>query len=85
METVPATWRRSPVDQHVRPGEIPPEAVRIADGHEPDPRRPLGDEAAPRVGALTGVEKLHLRQLAVPRKRGLEAVLAGSVPNGESP
>ena len=52
IEIVPTTRRRSPVDRDLRPGHVPPEPVRVPDGDDADPGRPLGDEATPVPGAL---------------------------------
>src|SRR5436190_12853008 len=65
---------RLPADANLGAGEIATEPVRIADGDDPDPRRPLRDEGAAVAGALAGLEALYLREVAAPRERGLEAV-----------
>src|SRR5436190_13873652 len=52
-------------------GEVATKPVRIADGDDPDPRRPLRDEGAAVAGALAGLEALHLREVAAPRERRL--------------
>ena len=59
---------RLAVDEHLGPGQVAPEAVRVADRHDPDPRRPLGDEAPAVAGALARLEELHLRELAAPAR-----------------
>ena len=63
------------LDEHLRPGHVPPEPVRVPDGHDADPRRPIGDEAAPVAGALARLELLHEREVRLPAQRRLEAVV----------
>jgi hypothetical protein len=65
------------VDAHLGPGQVAPETVRVADGNEADPRRSLGDEAAPVAGALARLQELDLREVALPPKHGLEIVVGG--------
>ena len=73
------------VDQHLGAREVSPKAVRVAHGHEPDPGRLLRDEAPPVPGALTGVQQLHLRELAAPGEHRLEAVLGRIRPERREP
>ena len=68
---------RLAVDADLRAREVAPEAVRVADRHEADPRRRLRDEAAPVARALARLEQLHLREVAVPPQHRLEAVVGG--------
>src|SRR5215208_3984009 len=65
------------VDQHLRPGQVPPEAVRVTDRDDPDPRLALGDEAAPVTSRLPRPQELDLGEVAAPREHRLEAVVAG--------
>src|SRR5215207_3651405 len=65
------------VHEDLRPGQIPPEAVRVADRDDPDPRLAPGDEAAPVARRLARPQALYLGEAAVPREHGLEAVVAG--------
>ena len=64
------------VDEHLGTREIAPEAVRVADRHEPDPRRLLGHEPAV-ARALAFREQLHLGELAAPGEHRLEPVVDG--------
>src|SRR3954469_11855055 len=68
---------RLPPDAHLRAGEGTGETIRIADRDDSDPRRLLRDEATAVAGALTSLEPLHLRQVAAPRKYGLEPIHRG--------
>src|SRR5215211_6975877 len=65
------------VDQNLRPGQVPPEAVRVTDRDDPDPRLALGDEAAPVTGRLPRPQELDLGEVAAPREHRLEAVVLG--------
>ena len=74
-----------PSDQHLGARQTAPEAVRVADRDEPDPRRPLGDEAAAVARALPRRERLRLRDVAHPREHRLEAVRGRIVSEGREP
>src|SRR4051794_37136840 len=65
---------RLAADANLGAGQVAPEAVRVADGDDPDPRRPLGDERAPVARALTSLQLLDLREVAPPGERRLEPV-----------
>ncbi len=67
-------WARLSADAHLGAREVAAEAVRVADRHEADPRRPLHDEAAAVAGALPGLQLLHLREVAAPLQHRLEPV-----------
>src|SRR3954451_12314737 len=66
-------------DNDLGTAERAPEAVAVADGHETDASRLLGDEPAPVPGARTGAQRLRLGDSAPPRERRLEPVL-GRIP-----
>src|SRR6185295_1010606 len=76
---------RLAADAHLRAGQVAAKAVAVADGDDPDPGRPLRDEAAAVAGALTDLEALDLREVAPPRERRLEAVRGGIVTEGRKP
>src|SRR5207249_1804865 len=65
------------VDEHGRSGQVAAEAVRVAEGDEPDPGRLPRDEHPAVARRLAGLEPLDVRQLAPPREHRLEAVLRG--------
>ena len=66
---------RLAVDEHLGAGHVAPEAVRVAHGDDPGPRRPLGDEPPAVAGALSRLEEAHLREPAPPRERRPQPVL----------
>src|SRR5438034_1380237 len=66
-------------DPYFGSGQVAAKAVRVADGDDPDPRRPLGHEAAAVTGALAGGELPNLREQARPLERRLEAVVPRGV------
>ena len=74
IEIVPTTVRSSPPTR-TRAGEVTPEAVRVADGHDPDPGWPRSDEPPAVTGALPDLEQLDPRDLAPPAEHGLEPVV----------
>src|SRR5207248_5001 len=74
-----------PRDADGRPGQRALEAVRVADGHEPDPRLAFGDEAAPVAGALPGRQPLDLREVAFPAQDGLQPVAGRLLAEGREP
>ena len=63
-----------PAHTNLGAGQVAPEAVRVADGNDPDPGRPVGHERAAVTGARPRFEPLHLGEVAPPRERRLEAV-----------
>ena len=77
IETTPTTRARCTVDEHFCAGEVAPEPIAVPDRDDADPRVPLGDEAAAVAGRLTGVEELHLRNLAPPRQHRREPIVLG--------
>src|SRR5439155_3967274 len=68
---------RLPGDAYLRSAEVAAETIGIADRHEPDPRRSVGDEAASVARALPRLELLHLRESTVPPQDRLEPVDSG--------
>ena len=69
-------------DPHLGSGQIAAKPVRVADRHDPDPGRPFRDEPPPVAAALARLQALDLREIAPPRKRGLEAVRARVLAEG---
>ncbi len=63
------------IENHFGPGHIATEAVRVADGHEPNPGRLGRCEVTPVAGALTGPKLLHLGQATLPAQYGLQIVV----------
>ena len=58
-------WRSAPttaatlaVDENLGARHVATEAVGVPDRHDPDPRRPVGDEPPPVAGALPGSSRL---------------------------
>src|SRR5436190_18452363 len=72
-------------DAHLCARQVAPEAVRVAERHDPDPGRLLGDEAASVAGAFAGLQELHLREVAAPPERRLEPVRGGVLPEWREP
>ena len=68
------------VDDDLGPRQVAPEAVRVADRHEPDPGRLRRDEAAPVARALARVEQLHLGELGPPREDRAKPVVCRIAP-----
>src|SRR5205823_7203030 len=66
---------RLAADADLGTGERALESVRVADGHDPDPRRLLRDEAPTVAGALTRLQLLDLSNEALPGEDGLEDVV----------
>ena len=66
---------RLAADADLGTGERALESIRVADGHDPDPRRLLRDEAPAVAGALTRLQLLDLSKEALPGEDGLEDVV----------
>ena len=69
-----------------RPGEVPPEAVGVSDGDDPDPGLLRRDEPPAVPGRVTRRQPSHLRQLRLPPQRRARARTASaSTPVGVDP
>src|SRR4051794_41911760 len=60
---------RLAADANLGAGQVAPEAVRVADRHDPDPRRPLGGEGSAVARALARLPLLPLPEGAPPGER----------------
>ena len=85
METVPTTRPALTLDDHVRAGHVPPEAVRVADGNDPDPGVLSSYEPAAVPSALTRREPLDLREARRPAQDRLEPILRRIHPERRQP
>ncbi len=73
-------------DEDLRARHVATEAVGVADRHDADPGRPIGDEPTTVAGALTRLELLHERDVRLPAQSWLEPVVRPDpTPNGEMP
>ena len=73
----PDDLARLAADAHFGSGQVAPEAVAVADGHDADPGRRLGYESPAVPGALARLELLDLCKERLPRQHRLEAVVHG--------
>src|SRR3954468_14810960 len=72
--------------QHVHPPrQQPRHAVGVPGRHQPDPGRPLGHEPAPVAGALTWLEQLQLRHVALQAQRRRQAARSRVVAERRQP
>src|SRR5262245_63725436 len=63
------------VDEHLRAGEVAAEAIRVADRHDADPRRTVGEVAAAVTGAFSRRQLLDNRELTPPGEDRLEPIV----------